>query len=404
MSDSNIIPKWLSVGVIPLMNLFLAFCVSGLFIFFIGENPFRAISVMIKGAFYYPGAIGYTLYYTTNFIFTGLAVALAFHARLFNIGGEGQAYVGGLGVGLVCLIFDQHVVGFLVTILAILGSVIFGAIWGIIPGYLQAKRGSHIVITTIMFNFIAAALMVYLLVNVIIEPGQMSPETRDFASGVGLVQIHILAKYLGLDMAMSPLNLSFIVALTVSVGFWFLVWRTKFGYEVRSLGHSETAAIYAGIKVSSTIIIVMASFGMMLIIRSLVQVIWGPNQITFVKGIAKPNALLKDVSDSMDIMLLVPSKHLFIILGTVIIMLAFNYMLTRTRIGKAMRAVSDSPDLAKVTGIDVELVIRATWIVGGFCAVMAGVFMAMDTQFIMSTMGFRMLLPMFAAAIYEFRF
>ena len=101
----------------------------------------------------------------------------------------------------------------------------------------------------------------------------------------------------------------------------------------------------------------------------------------------------------MDIMLLVPSKHLFIILGTVIIMLAFNYMLTRTRIGKAMRAVSDSPDLAKVTGIDVELVIRATWIVGGFCAVMAGVFMAMDTQFIMSTMGFRMLLPMFAAAI-----
>ena len=261
MSDSNIIPKWLSVGVIPLINLFLAFCVSGLFIFFIGENPFKAISVMIKGAFYYPGAIGYTLYYTTNFIFTGLAVALAFHARLFNIGGEGQAYVGGLGVGLVCLIFDQYIAGFLVTILAILGSVIFGAIWGIIPGYLQAKRGSHIVITTIMFNFIAAALMVYLLVNVIIEPGQMSPETRDFASGVGLVQIHILAKYFGLNIAMSPLNLSFAVALVVSVGFWFLVWRTKFGYEVRALGHSETSAVYAGIKVSSTIIIVMAISG-----------------------------------------------------------------------------------------------------------------------------------------------
>ena len=166
-----------------------------------------------------------------------------------------------------------------------------------------------------------------------------------------------------------------------------------------SLALSVDRYFYKPFRDSPTIIIVMASFGMMLIIRSLVQVIWGPNQITFVKGIAKPNALLKDISDSMDIMLLVPSKHLFIILGTVIIMLAFNYMLTRTRIGKAMRAVSDSPDLAKVTGIDVELVIRATWIVGGFCAVMAGVFMAMDTQFIMSTMGFRMLLPMFAAAI-----
>ena len=152
MSDSNIIPKWLSVGVIPLFNLFLAFCVSGLFIFLIGENPFKAISVMIKGSFYYPGAIGYTLYYTTNFIFTGLAVALAFHARLFNIGGEGQAYVGGLGVGLACLIFDQYLAGFLVTILAILGSVIFGAVWGIIPGYLQAKRGSHIVITCLLYT------------------------------------------------------------------------------------------------------------------------------------------------------------------------------------------------------------------------------------------------------------
>ena len=82
---------------------------SGLVIFFIGESPIQAILVMIKGAFYYPGSIGYTLYYTTNFIFAGLAVALAFHAKLFNIGGEGQAYVGGLGIGLVCLALDQSV-------------------------------------------------------------------------------------------------------------------------------------------------------------------------------------------------------------------------------------------------------------------------------------------------------
>ncbi len=166
-----------------------------------------------------------------------------------------------------------------------------------------------------------------------------------------------------------------------------------------ALALSVDRFFYKPFRDSPTIMIVMASFGMMLIIRSLVQVIWGPNQITFVKGIAKPNGILRDLSGSFDMMLLVPSKHIFIILGTIIIMVAFNYMLTKTRIGKAMRAVSDSPDLAKVTGIDVEQVIRATWYVGGFCAVMAGVFMAMDTQFIMSTMGFRMLLPMFAAAI-----
>ena len=261
MNESNILPKWVSIGLIPLINLFLAFLVSGIVIFFIGENPIQAISVMIKGAFYYPGSIGYTLYYTTNFIFAGLAVALAFHAKLFNIGGEGQAYVGGLGVGLVCLALDQSLNSFFVTILAILGSMVFGAFWGVIPGYLQAKRGSHIVITTIMFNFIAASLMVYLLVNVIIEPGQMSPETRNFAEGVGLVQVHNLANYFGFSLAVSPFNISFFVALFVSFGFWVLVWRTKFGYEVRSLGHSETAAKYAGIDVSNTIIIVMAISG-----------------------------------------------------------------------------------------------------------------------------------------------
>ena len=152
MNEGNFLPRWVSIGLIPLINLLLAFLVSGIVIFFIGENPLQAILVLSKGAFYYPGSIGYTLYYTTNFIFAGLAVALAFHAKLFNIGGEGQAYVGGLGVGLVCLALDQSINSFLVTILAVFGAAIFGAFWGVIPGYLQAKRGSHIVITTIMFN------------------------------------------------------------------------------------------------------------------------------------------------------------------------------------------------------------------------------------------------------------
>jgi branched-chain amino acid transport system permease protein len=156
---------------------------------------------------------------------------------------------------------------------------------------------------------------------------------------------------------------------------------------------------YRPFRNSPTIIIVIASFGMMLIIRSMVQVVWGPNQLTFVKGIAKPNPYIRDLTSSVDLMLLIPNKHFLILIGTIIIMLIFNYILSSTKIGKGMRAVSDNPDLAKVSGIDVESIIRATWIVGGFCAAAAGVFLAMDTQFIESTMGFRMLLPMFAAAI-----
>lgn len=156
---------------------------------------------------------------------------------------------------------------------------------------------------------------------------------------------------------------------------------------------------YRPFRKSAPIIVVIASFGMMLVLRSLVQVIWGPNQITFVKGIAKPNGVLREVSSDLGFMILVPDKHLLIMLGTIVIMLAFNYVLTSTRMGKAMRAVSDNPDLARTSGINVESVIRNTWVIGGFCAVAAGVFLAMDTQFIESTMGFRMLLPIFAAAI-----
>ena len=156
---------------------------------------------------------------------------------------------------------------------------------------------------------------------------------------------------------------------------------------------------YKPFRSASTIRVVMASFGMMLIIRSFVQAVWGPNQLTFVPGIAKPNGMVKNLTASIDMMILVPNKHFWIIAGTLIIMLALSWLLTKTKIGKGMRAVSDSPELAKVSGIDVEIIVKATWFVGGFCAVAAGVFLAMDLQMLETTMGFRMLLPMFAAAI-----
>ena len=174
------------------------------------------------------------------------------------------------------------------------------------------------------------------------------------------------------------------VPATIVVIYLFL-WTDKFFYKP--------------FRKHETIKVVMASFGMMLIIRSAVQTLWGPNQLTFVPGIAKPNATLREFTQGIDLMLLIPNKHLFIFAGTIIICVALSYLLNRTRIGKAMRAVSDSPDLAMVTGIDVDKVIKATWIVGGGCAMAAGVFLAMDVQLLETTMGFRMLLPMFAAAI-----
>ncbi|MEI8634356.1 hypothetical protein P4S72_24560 [Vibrio sp. PP-XX7] len=122
-------------------------------VYHIDINPIDAIKVMWVGAFGYAEGFGYTLYYTTGFIFTGLAVAVAYHAGLFNIGVEGQSYIGGLGVGLVCLTLGEVAPWYVVFPVAILAGGLFGAAWAFLPAYLQAKRGSHIVITTIMFNF-----------------------------------------------------------------------------------------------------------------------------------------------------------------------------------------------------------------------------------------------------------
>jgi simple sugar transport system permease protein len=132
--------------------------------------------------------------------------------------------------------------------LAILGGAAFGAAWAFIPAWLQARRGSHIVITTIMFNFIAAALMTYLLVNVLIKPGQQSPETREFGPGAAMPAVHELLGKVGITFAPTPLNFAFVLALAAGALVWVLVWRTRWGYALRVAGQNQAAAVYAGIS------------------------------------------------------------------------------------------------------------------------------------------------------------
>ncbi|MBY6201369.1 ABC transporter permease [Maritalea mobilis] len=252
-------PKWADVILIPLISVILALLVSGLVVIFIGESPIEAMQIMIRGAFGNAYGWGYTLFYTTNFIFTGLAVAVAFHAKMFNIGGEGQAALGGLGVAIICLTIPwPH--WSVALLAAVIGSAVFGAAWAAIPAYLQAKRGSHIVITTIMFNFIASALLVYLLVNVFRVPGSMAPETARFPEAVHLPNASQFAGFLGFRPS-TPLNVSFFVAILACVFVWLLIWRTRLGYEIRAFGHSETAAVYAGIHPVKIVMVSMLISG-----------------------------------------------------------------------------------------------------------------------------------------------
>ena len=149
-------------------------------------------------------------------------------------------------------------------------------------------------------------------------------------------------------------------------------------------------AFYKPFRASPTIMVVMASFGIMLMVRSLIQFIWGVQLKSLVQGIQRPMVLFDALRIS--------PKHILIIVSAVVLVLAVHFLLSRTKIGKAMRAMSDSAELAQLTGIDTEKVVKTTWIVGASLACAAGVFLAIDTH-VETMMGFKLLLPMFAAAI-----
>ncbi len=254
-------PKWADIVLIPLISLALAVAISALVILAIGESPTEAISLMIEGALGSTYGWGYTLYYTTNFLFTGLAVAVAYHAGLFNIGGEGQAMLGGLGVAIACL-FIPWPHWSIALIAASVAAALFGAAWAAIPAYLQAKRGSHVVITTIMFNFIAAAVLNYMLVNVLKPAGSQDPASARFPEAMHLPNLHELLLPLGINFSKNaPANVTLLVALGACVLVWLLIWRTWLGYEIRSYGKSETGARYAGMSPTKITMIAMLISG-----------------------------------------------------------------------------------------------------------------------------------------------
>ena len=258
----DVMPKWIDRIVVPLISLFLAAFLSALLILAIGESPIAALNLMIEGTLFRSAGWGYMLYYTTNFILTGLAVSVAFHAALFNIGGEGQAMIGGLGVALVCL-FIPWPHWTLAILGASIGAALFGMIWAGLPAYLQAKRGSHIVITTIMFNFIAAGVLNFFLVDVLKPNGSIDPASANFPASTHLPTFQDLASLFGFEKAFrsAPANVSFFIALLACVAVWYLIWRSPLGYEIRALGKSGPAARYAGVRPVKIIMIAMMISG-----------------------------------------------------------------------------------------------------------------------------------------------
>ncbi len=261
MNASSGLPRWADLVLLPLVNLAVALLAAGAMVALVGQDPLEVIRVLLHGAFGTQRGLSYTLYYTTTFIFTGLAVSVAFHGGLFNIGGEGQAILGGLGTGLAALWWSSTLPAWLMLPVMLLTGMAFGMVWALVPAYLQAYRGSHVVITTIMFNFLASSLLVYLLVNPLKAPGGMAVESVSFADSAKLPGMHEFMAWFGIEWARSPLNTSLFLALLAAVGVYLLLWRTRLGFALRATGSSPGAAAYAGMNPKHQVMIAMAVSG-----------------------------------------------------------------------------------------------------------------------------------------------
>lgn len=219
---------------------------------FSGENPLHVAMVLFNGAFGTSYNIGMTVFYTTPLIFTGLAVALPFHAGLFNIGAEGQLLIGSLAAAIVGLLLPEGSGLFAVAAATIVGFFAAAA-FGAIPGWIRARRGGHEVISTIMLNFVAAGITSWAVLYHFKSLDTQNPETARIAQSMQLTPFAVF------DGA--PVSYAFPVAVIVSMAVWFLLKKTVFGFEVVATGQNPEAARVNGIDVARIRILSLAIAG-----------------------------------------------------------------------------------------------------------------------------------------------
>ena len=241
----------------PFIAVLAAFIIGAILVLIVGDNPIEAYRLLLGSALSWPDGIGYTLFYATPLIFTGLAVLVAFRCGLLNIGAEGQLYIAAFAVAWVGITFANLSAWILVP-LCFVAAILGGGVWGAIPGALKARYGSHEVINTIMLNFIAIALVSYFTQYHYKTPGDPILQTVPIGSGAEIAR---LGKFIPGLPERIPLNISFIVALAACALVYFFLWRTKWGYEIRATGNNPSAAEYGGISIRKQIVLAMAVSG-----------------------------------------------------------------------------------------------------------------------------------------------
>ena len=239
--------RFLKPLVIPLLAIFTSLVIVAIVIIITADNLVDGLEKVgkgywgiVDGALLNPRGLVNTLVATTPLILTGLAVAIPFHAGLFNIGGEGQFIMGALFGAVVGIYIDLPPV--IHAIVVILAGVTGGLIWGAIPGILKAWVGSHEVINTIMLNFIGIFFVNMLVRNVMKDPNPSTVQTLPLMASAQLARIPFPG------VANSRLHLGFFIACLMAVLAWYFLFKTTWGFSLRTTGLNPDAAEYAGIR------------------------------------------------------------------------------------------------------------------------------------------------------------
>jgi len=211
--------------------------------------PITAYAALLEGSLGSIRGIGNTLNATTPLILTGLSVAFAFRAGLFNIGAQGQFFVGAFVAAVVGAWIGLPFPALL--LLSLFMGFLGGAAWGFIPGALKAWRGAHEVVVTIMLNSIAALGLNLLASTWFKDPGASFPRTPD---------VHPEA-VLPILVEGTKMHAGIIVALVAAVVVWFVLFKSTLGFEIRTTGANANAARYAGIRPSLIIVLTMSIAG-----------------------------------------------------------------------------------------------------------------------------------------------
>ncbi len=242
---------------VPLGSLVVAHVAIAILLAATGHAPLTTFRKLFDAAYLADGALSNTFIAATPLAFTGLAAAVAFRMRLFNIGGEGQLYFGAIGAAAAALLLAGQSAA--VTIVAmVLAGAALGAAWGAIPGLLRAFLHTNEIITSLMLNYVAALVLNYLIFDSLSYWRDTSPTGQVFPQGKALPDA---AAWPVPTLGSMAIPFGFLVAVAVAAWIWVLYSRTRFGFEAQVIGDSPRAARYAGMRTRRTIVAIMCLSG-----------------------------------------------------------------------------------------------------------------------------------------------